>query len=147
MKSAYIIILLTIAVFFLSKNPATKIYSFHLALLSLLFLLLYIYLKRKRGEKLSQAKGLIYLITLFILSLVASTGWFLSPFFFTLYLLAILLSFTISTTAGLAFTATLIGLFTISIGEIDFIYDLLVILSYLTVIPLIFYLKKQTFPL
>jgi predicted membrane protein len=86
---------------------------------------------------------MIIVSAIFALLLVASTGWIVSPFFFTLYLLAILLGFTFTPSTSVAFILTLAGLFSFDIGTIDIAYDYLTILSLLTVIPLTFYLRKE----
>lgn len=94
-------------------------------------------------EKTIQDKKFIFLLTLFIIMLVGSTGWFLSPFFFVLYLVGIYLAFVIDLPASIAYVITLVILFSFNIGEIDIIYDFLIVLSLLTVIPLSMYLRSK----
>lgn len=143
LKSVLVMIILTILVFILTKSPLTSLYSFLLTLISFLILLSYIFLMKKGSKEIEKSRDFPYLLSLFILFLVGSTGWFFSPFFFLLYLLSVILAFMVSTTAALAFIATLVGLFTVNIGEVDLVYDLLVIISFLSSIPLIYYLKGR----
>lgn len=127
------IILLTIAIFLFSKNPYTSFLSLHLTL-ALLLICIVLWYKKSLSA---------YPITALILSLVAATGWFFSPFFFTLYLLAVILAFLFPPATSLGFVATLVGLFSINIGEVDLAYDFLVVLSLLTVIPISLYLRRE----
>ena len=136
-------ILLTVGVFILTKNPLTSRFSLHFTLLSLLLFLVYIYRTKKQGKAVRETKTFFYLATVLILFLVASTGWFFSPFFFSLYLLAIFLTFVFPAPVSFGFVFTLVGLFSFNIGEIDLAYDFLVVLSLLTVLPLSFYLKRE----
>ncbi len=137
------LILTTIAVFILSNNPITAPSGLFFTLISLVSLLVHCYLKNKQGQKVTNTQTFVYLLVVFVLFLVASTGWFFSPFFYTLYLLSILISFTFTPRTSLAFTLTLIALLSLNIGQTNLTYDILVILSLLTVIPLNFYLKKN----
>lgn len=137
------VIAITVIVFILTKNPITSPFSLHMTLASLIVLLIYIYYIKKQGKAAKETKTFIFLVSLFILFLVSATGWFFSPFFFSLYLLTILLAFVFYPTISLSFVVTLVGLFSLNIGEVDLAYDFLVVLSLLTVIPLSFYLKKE----
>jgi hypothetical protein len=134
---------LTIGVFVLTNNPLTKLFRLQLTLVSLLALLFYTYLFKRRGETMRKASTFLLLLTTFILFLIASTGWFFSPFFFSLYLLAILLAFVWSPLVSFGFIATLVGLFSLNIGDVDLVYDFLVVISLLTVIPLGSYLRRE----
>lgn len=137
------IIFTTLLIFLLTKNPITAPFKLQLALIILIVMGIYSYLLTKRGEVLSEHKPFLYLLLSFILLLVGSTGWFFSPFFFSLYLLAIFLAFTFSTAASLSFVVTLVILFSFNIGEVDLAYDFLVVLSLLTVIPISLYTRKE----
>lgn len=98
---------------------------------------------KKKSAELSSSKNFIYLVTSANLFLVGVTGWFFSPFFFTLYLMTILLSFLFSLSVSFAFVGTLIALFSVNIGEVDLAYDFLIVLSLLTTIPLSWYLRRE----
>ena len=140
----YIIIpAMTIAIYLLTKLPAISLFKLQLTALSLLVLAVYSYfLKRKKLTHLTN-DTFVYLLIAFVLFLVASTGWFFSPFFFFLYLLAIFLAFIFSAKMSIIFVVVLATLFSFNIGEVDLAYDLIVVLSFLTTIPLSLYLRKN----
>ncbi len=78
-----------------------------------------------------------------VLTLIGSTGWFFSPFFFALYLLAIGLGFIYSPAVAISFTIALMVMFTFSIGEVNPTYDFLTLVSLLTVIPITIALRRS----
>lgn len=80
---------------------------------------------------------------LFVLTLVGSSGWFFSPFFFALYLAAIALGFIYTPLIAVAFTGGLIVIFASSIGEVSPTADFLTLLSLLAVIPITMALRKS----
>lgn len=84
-----------------------------------------------------------FLWILLVLSLVGSTGWFYSPFFFALYLAAVGLGFLYTPGVAIAFTIALMVLFAFSVGEVNVTYDFLTLLSLLSVIPLTLALRKS----
>ncbi|MBI2590944.1 MAG: hypothetical protein HYW33_03665 [Candidatus Blackburnbacteria bacterium] len=135
------ILLLTVATFFLTKNPLTGSLKLYMALVALLFFVTYSITQRKKDN--ADIRKFTYVLITFVLFLVAATGWFFSPFFFTLYLLGIILAFVFSNSVSTAFIITLVALFSFSIGEVDIVYDFLVVLSLLTVIPLSIYLRRE----
>ncbi|MDP3685797.1 MAG: hypothetical protein Q8R32_03120 [bacterium] len=85
----------------------------------------------------------VLLWTLVVLSLVGSTGWFFSPFFFALYLLGIALGFLYSVGVAVAFTLALLTMFASSIGEVSATHDFLTLLSLLSVIPITIGLRRS----
>lgn len=74
---------------------------------------------------------------------VGVSGWFFSPFFYFLYLLAIMLSFIYSPVTTLAFALVLTGLFVPNIGSVDLTVDLITVLSLLSVVPLTHFLQHE----
>lgn len=86
-------------------------------------------------------RGILW--TLLVLSLVGATGWFYSPFFFALYLLAIGLGFLYTVGVAVTFTLALILLFAFSIGEVNPTYDFLTLISLLSVIPITIVLRRS----
>lgn len=88
-----------------------------------------------------QAKTILW--TLVVVSLVGATGWFYSPFFFALYLMAIVLGFLYTPTVSVTFTVSLLALFASSLGELDPTADFLTLLSLLSVIPITIALRKS----
>ena len=81
--------------------------------------------------------------TVLVLSLVGSTGWFFSPFFFTLYLIAIGLGFLYTPIVAVTFTVALILLFASSVGEVSATADFLTLVSLWSVIPITIGLRRS----
>lgn len=142
-KSALLTILLTVAIFVLTKTPPVSYFKLQMALIALISFAIYSYILNRKGQALTTHKTFIFVMMGTLLFLVGATGWFFSPFFFTLYLLAIVLSFIASLGVSLGFVLTLVVLFSFNIGEVDLTYDFLVVLSLLTTIPLSLYLRKE----
>lgn len=138
-----LIVLVTLGIFILTKNPATSFLKLHFALLSIIILFVYVLALRKSKEQATEDKTFFYIVIVSVLSVVGATGWFFSPFFFTLYLVAIVLSFMFTPSVSLAFIVTLVFIFSFNIGEVDLTYDFLVVLSLLTTIPLSLYLRRE----
>ncbi len=86
-----------------------------------------------------------YMLIIFVAMLfwVGVTGWFFSPFFYLLCLLAIVLSFILSPFATLLFVITLVGLFSPNIGSIDVTLDFITIMSLFSIVPITYYLQKE----
>lgn len=80
---------------------------------------------------------------LLVLTLVGSSGWFFSPFFFTLYLGAIALGFIYTPLVAVTFTVSLLIIFAASIGEVSPTADFLTLVSLLSVIPITIVLRKS----
>ena len=140
---AVFIIALILITFVLTKNPLTAAFKLQMSLLSILALIFYGFFLKRKEVHLASQKSFIYLMVATNLFLVGATGWFFSPFFFSLYLMTILLSFLLSPLVSFGFVATLIGLFSVNIGEVDLAYDFLVVLSLLITIPLSLYLRQE----
>lgn len=81
--------------------------------------------------------------TLLVLSLVGSTGWFFSPFFFALYLMGIGIGFLYTPMVAVAFTLALMTMFAFSVGEVNPTADFLTLLSLFSVIPITMALRKS----
>lgn len=140
----YIIIpLLTLVVYFLTKISPLSFFKLHFTLVSFLALIVYAFFLKKKGGDIMESPVFVYLLTASVLFLVASTGWFFSPFFFVLYLAAIFLAFIFSPGVLISFVLLLVILFSFNIGEVDLAYDFLIVLSLLTTIPLSLYLRKE----
>lgn len=80
---------------------------------------------------------------LLVLTLVASTGWFFSPFFFALYLVAIGLGFVYTPAVMVSFIVALMVSLAFSMGEVNPTTDFLAWLSLLIVIPITLVLRKS----
>lgn len=129
--------LLPLAVFAFTSIPGVTRLTPLLAL-ALVALLLTVHFLPKVSRHLR-----IILWTLLVLSLVGSTGWFFSPFFFALYLLGIGLGFLYAPAVAVAFTLALIVMFASSIGEVSPTADFLTLLSLFSVIPITILLRKS----
>lgn len=141
--STLFIVGLTAVIFLVTKNPITAGFKLHMALISIVLLIIFVLFNRKKGQSLTSSKTFIYFFSATVLFLVGATGWFFSPFFFSLYLLTIILAFILSVGASLGFVGTLIAFFSFNVGDVDLTYDFLVILSLLTSIPISLYLRKE----
>ncbi len=122
----------------LSSIPVLASYTIHIALV---FLMLSIALSFVKTQKLALLKTSLNSFT--ILLLVGGTGWFLSPFFFLLYLLPIYLGFLYVPSVAFGFLSALLIIFAFSVGEVEVSFDIMTLLSLLLVIPLVIYLRKK----
>ena len=136
----------TLCAYFLTVLPATRGYASS-------YFLFYIFIagvgivywpfarKTLKDERLMT----LYFGAVFVSLLlwIGVTGWFFSPFFYFLYLLAIILAFVYSPLSTLAFVLVLLGLFTPNIGSIDLTLDIITIVSLLSVVPLTHFLQKE----
>ncbi len=141
-----IIVLVTFGVFLLTTLPITRpvtnsLFLFYIAVA--LFGSMYYPIARKTIR--SNHVLSLYKIAIFvaILMWVGVTGWFFSPFFYMLYLLAIILAFIMSPFATFLFVTTLVGLFAPNIGSIDVTLDLITVLSLFSVVPVTYFLQKE----
>lgn len=86
-----------------------------------------------------------YFLTVFIALLlwIGVTGWFVSPFFYFLYLMAIVLGFMYSSFTTFLFVLVLVGFFLPNVGSIDFAVDVITLISLSSVVPLTYFLQKE----
>lgn len=129
--------ILTPLIYIFTIHPATKAYSFPLVIVALI-ITLSSYLFRRQNTTL-----LMYATTIFILLLVGTTGWYFSPFFNWIYLLAIALAFLFDPNVSSLFVIVLLALFLPNVGSIDTILDMLVLLSLVAIIPLTYFLRNE----
>lgn len=118
--------------------PAVAEYTLHLGLVALVAAISFFFIKR---DSLQFSKTILQ--ALIVLLLVGGTGWFLSPFFFLLYLLPLYLGFVYTPAVAFGFLAALLVIFAFSIGEVDIAFDIMTLLSLLLVVPLVIYLRKK----
>jgi len=145
-KASVLVALITLAVYVLTVLPATKAPVNSLFILFVFVAsagLLYWPMARKAVN--SSTIQNLYFIAVFVslLMWVGITGWFFSPFFYLLYLIAILLAFMYSTFTTLLFVIVLFGLFYTNIGTIDLTIDIMTMLSLLSVVPLTYFIQKE----
>ena len=128
--------LLPILFFLLSsvKPLAGAMYFFIALLCAALLLMKFI------PQRTPQLAILIWAV--FVCALVSSTGWFFSPFFFTLYLLGVGLSFIYPFRVSVVYTLSLIFIFLFS-GDVNGSFDIMVLLSLLSVIPISLALRRD----
>ena len=142
-KNTLFIVGITVLIYLLNAVTFTKPLLLPLALAGIIGLIIHSLIQKRKGEGIVRSQRFIYILTATILLLVAATGWFFSPFFFTLYLLALVLAFEFEPAVGIGFIAVLVGLFSLNVGEVDVAYDFLVILSLIAFIPLTVYLRRE----
>lgn len=85
----------------------------------------------------------VVLQTVMVLLLIGATGWFVSPFFFLLYLLLVYVGFLYRPAAAFSLLAGLLGIFVLSAGQIDTAFDSMTLASLLFVIPLVAYMRRK----
>jgi len=118
--------------------PVVTEYTLHLMLVMFVAAAALSFVK---NEKLALVKNVLH--ALIILLLVGGTGWFLSPFFFLLYLLPIYLGFLYIPSVAFGFLTALLIIFAFSVGEVEVSFDIMTLLSLLLVVPLVIYLRKK----
>lgn len=144
--AAVLVAVLTIVIFLITVVPQTRGYVNSMFVLYIVVAsvgLLYYPMIRKHvsSERVLSLYGLVIFIC--IMLWVGVTGWFFSPFFYLLYLVAIVLSFIYSPLVTCAFTITLLGLFIPNVGSIDTTIDIITMLSLFSVVPLTYFLQKE----
>lgn len=122
----------------ISSVPVLTQYTLHIALI---FFILAIALSFVKNQKIALLKTALN--SFIILLLVGGTGWFLSPFFFLLYLLPMYLGFLYVPSVAFGFLSALLVIFAFSVGEVEVSFDIMTLLSLLLVIPLVIYLRKK----
>lgn len=142
-KPAILTVCLVAGIFLLTKNPLTEPFKLQMLLISLIILGFYSQVLARGGQSLSNSSSFIYLFLAVILLLVGATGWFFSPFFFTLYLVGVGLALMYNQAVSISFIVALVALFSFNIGEVDLTYDFLIILSLLSTIPVGLALRKE----
>jgi hypothetical protein len=131
------ILFLLPAIYFFTTNPGTQPYGFHLFAVCLLFLLSYFLFKKKQKLLLS------YLSAATVFSLVGMTGWFSSPLFYLLYILAISLAFIFDTVIPFLMSVSLVILFLPTIAKGDLIVNAFTFFSISILPPLAHYLRTE----
>lgn len=144
--AAVLVSILTIGIFLVTITPQTRGYINSMFVLYIVVAsvgLLYYPVIRKHvsSERVLSLYGLVIFVCLILW--VGVTGWFFSPFFYLLYLVAIVLAFMYSPFVTFSFTITLLGLFAPNIGSIDTTIDIITMLSLFSVVPLTYFLQKE----
>lgn len=135
----FLFFLIPLLVFIFSRNAYTSGLNIFLTLGLIMSVMAY---GSFRSHRVFTLKRMGFLLLTTVLYLVATSGWFFSPFFFLLYLASIGIAFFWGHIESTIFTFTLVVLFSLNVGEVDITYDFLVLLSLLSVLPLNTVLKK-----
>lgn len=144
--SALVVVVLTLLVFLLTTLPLTRPMANSLFMLYIAITFLgTLYYPVARRSITNKRTLSVYVLIIFVAVLfwVGVTGWFFSPFFYMLYLLAIILSFVLSPFATFLFVLTLIGLFSPNIGSIDVVLDFITVASLFFIVPVTYFLQKE----
>lgn len=137
------VVFLTLAIFIFTRYSFTSVFQLQAGFLCFFATVIYGYYIKKMDMAIGSNAIFVYFVIATVLFLVGSTGWFLSPFFFSLYFLGMYLAFVFSTPASLAFFFTLVGIFSFHIGDVDVTYDFLVVLSLLGTVPLTIFVRRE----
>ncbi len=132
---------LPIIVFAWTSITALSGYTLHLALLLTLISVGMLFIRNKGSQRITLVMAIIH--TSLVLALVGATAWLFSPFFFLIYLTSLYLGFLFTPAIAFSFLASLLLIFSSSVGEINLSFDMLVLLSLLLTIPLIVYLRRK----
>lgn len=143
--SAIVVGFVTIFVYFLTTAPDTKLYVSKFFIFYFLFslgALCYYRWSRSNKAEAHITNQLVFLLSVTVLMWVGMTGWYFSPFFYLLYLLGVLYAFIFSPLVTFAFAGTLTVLFLPNVGSIDLSFDLITLVSLLSMVPLTLYLQR-----
>lgn len=133
--------IIPVAILVWTSIPAVASFSLHLALVLGLVAVTLAFVKKEKLSWLRIAKSAT--LVMFVVTLVGATGWFLSPFFFLMYLTPLYLGFLFTPTVAFSFLAALFLIFSSSIGEVDIAYDVMTLISLLLVVPLVIFLRRK----
>lgn len=143
---AIIIPTITFFVFGLTSNWQLRqmvFYIFHFyVFFSIIGIVYYFWI---RHHKLSSKTTplVFYIVITTLLFWVGFTGWFYSPFFYLVYILAIILAFIFSVRSTFSFILTLSFLFIYFNPEIDLFTAFLILISFFIILPITYYLQRS----
>jgi hypothetical protein len=144
--SFLIIPTITLFVFGLTNTPEIKPLVYRIFIFYLFFTAssvgYYIWIEHKRIRS-NNIYIVFYIIMMTVLFWVGLSGWFFSPFFYLVYILSIAMAFIFSTFTSFSFLIVLSFLYFNNYSDIDLFLDLLMLMSFLLVIPVTYYLKRQ----
>lgn len=146
---AGILALLALVIYVFTISADTRSYALPVLFAILLLAgIVYVFLLRSHDKKSQLHEQKTFRILIFacvsaILLWVGTTGWFVSPFFYLLYLIAISLAFLFNTSVAFSFILVIVAILLPQIGGIDTNIDIFSLLSLVLIIPLSFYLRKE----
>ncbi|MBI4137472.1 hypothetical protein HY469_05415 [Candidatus Roizmanbacteria bacterium] len=132
---------ITIATYIISTFTLTPDVSTQLFFIFLFGLFLYVYIGERSPNVILSTQIITLLLTGTIISLVASTGWFESPFSFMLYFLIVVLSIFFPPYASMVFVSTLLGIAAIANNDENLSHIFLTLLSLLACVPISLYIR------
>lgn len=132
-----ILFFLTVLVYIFTIHPMTRQFNSYLLGINFLVFLALLIANKKNS------KIFIFVSIFLILLLVGITGWFGSPLFSWLYVLAIAIAFVFSEFVANIFALILVLLFLPSLRSFDLTFELLTIFSLLLIIPVADFLRKR----
>lgn len=141
--------LLALVIYLFTVNEQTRIYALPVLLFCLVLILaVYFFKIHTDAKQTDMHQKRTFQILLFacvsaILLWVGTTGWFVSPFFYLLYLVAVSLAFLFNTSAALSFILVLVAILLPQIGGVNTNINIFSLLSLLLIIPLSFFLRKE----
>lgn len=133
----FFLLALVLTIYIFTVHPVTKSYSFHLLVFFLIFFISSVLFWKKNTSR------IVFSGIGFVIFAIGITGWFFSPFFSWLYIIAIALTFLYSRRISIFFVAMLIGLLLPNVGSIDVGLDILTLLSLVFIVPLSFFLHRE----
>jgi len=140
------IALTTIAIYILTTSTGTRqmVSTFYLTYI-LLAVVGIVYWPFIRANLQSEVLRRTYLMVVFVSLLlwIGVTGWFVSPFFYFLFIIAIVLGFVYSTFTTFLFILVLMGVFLPNVGSIDFSLDFVTLFTLAGTVPLTYYLQNE----
>lgn len=138
--------LLALVIYLFTINDQTRVFALPvLALCLLLIVGVYIFTLHSKSD-MHQKKTfqiLLFACVSAILLWVGTTGWFLSPFFYLLYLVAVSLAFLFNTSAAFSFILVLVAILVPQIGGVNTNLNIFSLLSLLLIIPLSYFLRRE----
>lgn len=146
---AIILGLLVLVIYLFTIHSDTRMYALPaLGVILVLIGIVYIVHTRSKEQKSNLHEQRTFRILIFacvsaILLWVGTTGWFLSPFFYLLYLVAISLAFLFNTSVAFSFILVLVAILLPQIGGIKAQVDIVSLFSLLLVVPLAYYLRRE----
>jgi hypothetical protein len=141
--------LLALVIYLFTINEETRIYALPILVISLVLILaiyffdVHIAHKKTDIHQKRTFQILIFACVSAILLWVGTTGWFLSPFFYLLYLVAVSLAFLFNTSATFSFILVLVAILIPQIGGVNTNINIFSLLSLVFIIPLSYFLRKE----
>lgn len=134
---AFSLFFLTTLTYIFTIHPLTREYSFSLLVVAFSFFVSFLIFNKKSHPL------FIYFVLLVVLLIVGITGWFNSPLFSWLYIMAIALAFVFRPLIANIFILILVAIFIPYLESFNLSFELLTIVSLFFLIPISEYLRKK----